>query len=99
MYIKDDIVYANTLEKDIKLIDFKIIAELYLLLTFSTGEKRVLDFKPFLEYPIYAILSDLKKFEQAHIDNGLLTWDGGNIDISPETLYANSYEYNDILVM
>ena len=99
MYIKDDIVYANTLEEDIKVTDFKIIEELYLLLTFSTGEKRVLDFKPFLEYPVYGSLSDSKKFEQISIENGVLIWDNGNIDISPETLYANSYEYSDVLMI
>jgi hypothetical protein len=98
MYIKDDIVYADNLEDNIKLIDFKIVADLYLLLTFSTGEKRVLDFKPFLKYPIYSSLSDPKEFEQAYIENGVLVWNNGDIDISPEILYESSYKYEEVLV-
>ena len=98
MYIKDNIVYSNTLEKEIKLINFKIITKFYLLLTFSTEEKRVLDFSPFLEYPVYSPLKDETFFEKAYIDNGILTWNNEQIDISPETLYVNSYVYDEALI-
>ncbi len=93
MYILDDIAYAGNSNEILKIKNIKIIAELYMLVTFSTGEKRVFDVSKLLEYPIYKKLEDYEIFKSAYVENGIIVWDNGEIDVSPETVYANSFEY------
>ncbi len=92
MYIINDIVYAdNYNNKQIKVKNIKFITDLCLLVTFSNGEKRIFDAKQLLEYPIYEKLKDNELFKKAYVENGVIVWDNGKIDIAPETVYNNSY--------
>lgn len=95
MFIMDDIAYAGKYKEDIKVCQIKIIAELSMLVTFSNGEKRVFDAKELLKYPIYKKFEDYNVFKKAYVENGIIIWDNGEIDISPETVYANSFEYEE----
>ena len=62
----------------------------YLLeLTFSTGEQRVFDAKPYLTKGVFGALQDTTKFRQAYIAFDTVCWPG-NLDISPTTLYVRS---------
>lgn len=97
MYILNDVVYANDNEVELKVKEFKIIAELYMLVTFSNGEKRVFDLKPLTKYPIYKALENYNIFKEAYIENGVLVWQNGEIDISPETIYKESYKYEEVV--
>ncbi len=58
-----------------------------LLVTFSTGEKKVFDMKPYLHYPVFRKLENSGFFTLASVDYGTVTWPG-DIDIAPETLFA-----------
>ena len=40
-------------------------------------------------------LEDYNVFKKAYVENGIIIWDNGEIDISPETVYANSFEYEE----
>lgn len=93
MYIKDDICYAGELQPDIKVIDAKPLRGHMLLVTFSTGEKRLFDATK-LEGPVFAPLADDKVFEDITLFHGVITWKDKEIDIAPETVYAESYAYD-----
>lgn len=93
MFIKNDIAYAGKFEKELKVISIKVVSELCMLVTFSTGEERIFDASELLKYPIYQKLENYEIFKNAYIENGIIVWDNGAIDISPETVYSNSFEY------
>ena len=97
MYVLNDIAYASNNEQDLKIEKFKIIADLCMLITFSNGEKRIFDATNLLKYPIYQKLKEYDVFNNAYIENGILVWNEGKIDISPETVYCNSFEYELIV--
>jgi hypothetical protein len=58
-------------------------------LTFSTGETRIFDARPYLERGVFQRLRDPALFRQAFVAYGTVCW-LGNLDIAPETLYDRS---------
>jgi hypothetical protein len=60
-----------------------------LLLTFTSGERRRFDMRPYLHYPVFRRLKNPGFFSLARVDYGTVTWPG-DIDIAPETLYERS---------
>jgi hypothetical protein len=60
-----------------------------LLLTFSTGEKKVYDMKPEIESDPADPLRNIALFMKAHTDGVSVAWTD-EIDIAPEELYENS---------
>lgn len=100
MYIVNDIAYAeNFNNKELKIIDIKVVSELCMLVTFSNGEKRIFDAKYLLQYPAYKKLEDFEVFKNAYIENGVIVWDNGAIDIGIYAVYENSFVYEQELVM
>ncbi len=93
MYIIDGIAYAGEPAKTIKVTEVKVIDTLCLMLTFSTGEKRIFDAQPLLRYPVYEPLQDAKIFNGVSIEGSTISWNNGSIDIAPETLYEKSIPY------
>ncbi len=98
MYIINGIAYAGEPMDVIKVKSVKVVSELCLLLTFSTGEKRIFDATTLLQYPVYQPLTNDELFKQAYIEGGTVVWNNGDIDIAPETLYNNSFKYDEINV-
>lgn len=45
------------------------------------------------KYPAYKRLENFEIFKSAYVENGIIVWDNGSIDIAPDTVYKNSYEY------
>ena len=97
MFIKDGIAYANVPNDEIKIINVKVVGELSLLVTFSSGEERIFDMAYLMKYPIYKKLEDYELFKTVYVENGVLVWNNGEIDIAPEEVYKESYEYERIL--
>jgi hypothetical protein len=60
-----------------------------LLLTFENGEKRVFDFKPYFNKPVFARLKNAALFKTARVVSGSVEWQG-EIDLSYDTLYLES---------
>ena len=87
MYIIDDVCYAGEKTQNIKVKEAKVLRGGMLLLTFSTEEQRLFDTTPFEP------LKDEKVLEDFNIFHGVMTWMNGDIDIAPETMYADSYPY------
>ncbi len=79
--------------EELKVKKVKVITELCLLITFSNNEQRIFDATYLLKYPVYEDLENFETFKKVQIQNGILTWKDGKIDIDTQTLYDNSYEY------
>ena len=94
MYIRDDICYAGELEDDLKVTNVKSLQGRMMLVTFSTGEKRLFDATE-LKGSAFTMLADEKIFNEPRLFHGIITWNNGEIDIAPETVYKHSYAYND----
>ncbi len=95
MYIKDGLCYAGELVPDIEVADIKILEDGMLLVLFSTGETRLFDVTTLLDKgSVFAPLAEEKNRQTAKVTHGFLSWLNGEIDIAPETLYAESYPYS-----
>ena len=92
MYIIDDVCYAGEKTQNIKIKEAKVLRGGMLLLTFSTGEQRLFD-TTLLKGSAFSPLKDEKVLEDFNIFHGVMTWRNGDIDIAPETMYADSYPY------
>ena len=55
-------------------------------LTFNDGSEATLDFRQWLEGPVFHPLKDASYFRRFFIDGGTVVWPNG-ADIAPETLY------------
>ena len=92
MYILDDICYAGELREGIKVTEVEPLRGGMLLVTFSTGEKRLFDTTT-LHGSAFAPLADEAVCAHPTLFRGVITWNNGEIDIAPETVYHNSFAY------
>lgn len=92
MYIIDDVCYAGEAVPDIKVKEAAVLRGGMLLITFSTGEQRLFD-ATLLTGSAFAPLKDEKMLADFTIFHGVMTWMNGEIDVAPETMYAESYPY------
>ena len=95
MYIMNDICYAGEMQEDIKVMDVKPLRGGMMLVTFSTGEKRLFDTTK-LQGAAFDPLKDEKVFSNPVLFHGVITWNNGELDIAPETVYRDSYAYDAI---
>jgi hypothetical protein len=93
MYIKNGICYAGELVENIKVVEAKPLPGKIILVTFSTGEKRLFD-TTLLKGSAFKPLSNDDIFNDITLFHGVITWNNGEIDIAPETVYDMSYPYN-----
>lgn len=94
MYIVNGICYAGNDAKDIKIKEALPLRGGMLLVTFTNGEKRVFD-TTLLKGAAFEPLKNEDVFKNITIFHGVITWNDGEIDIAPETVYADSYAYDD----
>ena len=97
MFEINGIVYANEFKKSLKLTDARVTDRLMMLLTFSTGEKRVFD-ATVLTGSAFEALKDESVFKNFKIVHGALTWMNEEIDCAPEYMYKHSYAYEEMYV-
>lgn len=97
MFEINGIIYANEFTDSLKVTDAKVTGHLMMLLTFSTGEKRVFD-ASILIGSAFEPLSDDSVFEDFKIVHGAVTWMNEDIDCAPEYMYSHSYAYDEMLV-
>jgi Protein of unknown function (DUF2442) len=67
------------------------IGDHILTITFTTGEVRSFDMKPYLNTGIFQELKKESIFQTARINFGTVEWQNG-ADFDPESLYAESKE-------
>ncbi len=97
MYVLNDICYAGEMKEGIKITEAKPLRGGIMLVTFSTGEKRLFDMTR-LQGPAFAPLADEKVFRNPVLFHGVITWNDGEIDIAPETVYRDSYAYDSMAI-
>ena len=69
--------------------EVKTLSDYQLELTFENGEIRIFDLKPYLNRGVFARLTDIGKFNSAHVVSGSVEW-LGEVDLSYDTLYLDS---------
>jgi hypothetical protein len=57
-----------------------------ILVRFNDGSEKTVDFRDWLEGPIFEPLKEVAYFRRFFIDGGTIAWPNG-ADIAPETLY------------
>ena len=97
MFIQNDVCCAGELRDGIKVTAAKPLRGGMMLVTFSTGEKRLFDTTR-LQGPAFAPLADETIFSNPFVFHGVITWNNGEIDIAPETVYQESYAYDSMAV-
>lgn len=98
MYIVNGIVYAGNPIKEIKVQAVKPLDDMMIIVTFTSGEKRLFDATPLLSMPAFKALENDSIFESATVEHGVVVWNDGEIDIAPEYMYKNSYSYDEIII-
>ena len=93
MYTANGYVCASQPTAQLSVEAARIVDDLCMLVTFNTGETRLLDATELLRFEAFVPLSDREIFSQFSIDHGVLTWLNGDIDIAPEGLYRRTYEF------
>ena len=61
-----------------------------LLLTFSNGEQRLFDTKPYLDKGVFKRLRDRSTFMGVRVVSGSVEWPG-EVDLSYDTLYLEGF--------
>ena len=97
MYIKNDVCYAGQWQEDLRVVEAKPLRGGMMLVTFSTGEKRLFD-TTMLQGAAFAPLADEKIFRNPVLFHGVITWNNGEIDIAPEKVYRDSYAYESMVI-
>jgi hypothetical protein len=94
MRIIDGIAYADDPVPMREVVAVRPMDDYKLWLHFSTGEEKIFDFKPKLDFPVFKPLRDKSLFDSVYIDFGTAMWKNGEIDIAPERLYQDGVPCN-----
>lgn len=87
MYIVDGIAYAGEQSPALRVTGVRPLSDFRLWVRFNNSEAKIFDFKLLLNTPAFAPLADSETFNSVYIDYGVPSWNNGDIDIAPETLY------------
>lgn len=93
MFEANGVVYASTPTDEPRVSDVRAVGNAQLVITFDTGEERLLDTTELLDMPAFSPLTDPAVADAATVDHGVLVWPGGAIDLAPRAAYDLSYEY------
>jgi len=78
-----------------RVTEVKPAIDFQLELTFSNGEKRVFDMKPYLNIGRFVQLKNEAMFASVVCTMGSIQWQNG-LDLCPDTLYEESVPVNKI---
>jgi hypothetical protein len=74
-----------------EITEAKYVADHKLYLCFEDGSKGTVDFGKFIEKgTVFAKLSNMSTFKNFEIQYGTIVWKSEDVDIAPETLYAEA---------
>ncbi len=76
-----------------RVIKVKPVIDFQLDITFSNGERKVLDMKPYLNTGRFKELKNEAMFASVVCTMGSIQWQNG-LDLCPDTLYEESAPYN-----
>lgn len=78
---------------DIK--EAKTLNDHKLLIKFMNDEEKIFDLKPYLHYPVFKPLKDIKEFNDFMVEDGTIEWKCG-ADLSQDTFYIESLPANKV---
>lgn len=81
-----------------KVIEAKANDDFTLDLTFDDGSVRRFDMKPYLDYPVFQELKDIGYFREITVKFDTVQWPDEQ-DISPDTLYLESVQIGESVVV
>ena len=94
MYELNGICYAGEKTPDLSVTCIRILDDGILLVQFSTGETRLFDVTSLLNKgSAFLPLAVEENRKTAKVTYGFVSWMDGQIDISPEAMYEDSYSY------
>ena len=93
MHEENGIVYSDNPEKMLTVLEVKHLYSGIYLLKFSNGQTRLFD-TTLLRGEVFEPLKNPEIYENPVLEYGIVTWNNGQIDCSPEYMYENSFEYN-----
>ena len=64
-------------------------ADYRLLITFTNGEIKMFDMKPYLDFNMFKPLKDIDSFNTVRPSHGTIQWEN-EADLCPDTVYLNS---------
>ena len=76
------------------IVKVKYLSDYVLSVEFDNTEKRIADFESFIKnslQPMTNQFQDKKRFKKVYIENGRLTWEDGQMDISAKSIYDNEF--------
>jgi hypothetical protein len=79
--------------EDILIQSAKVTDYMMMIVTFSSGERRLFDATELSEAS-FEPLCDTAAFNDFKVEHGALTWAGGSIVCTPEHIYEHSYPYD-----
>lgn len=82
MYIINDICYAGNDTKEIRVKEALPLRGGMMLVTFTTGEKRLFDSTLLLRKAFEPVKNE-DDFKNVNVFHGVMTWNDGDIDIAP----------------
>lgn len=99
MHEEKGIVYSDNLEKMLTVLEIKHLYSGVYLIRFSNEQIRLFD-SSILKGEVFEPLKNPKIYENPSLEYGIVTWNNGQIDCSPDFMFENSFEYNtkDIVV-
>ena len=83
----DDLITGKPLSP--RVVHVQPYEDYKLILTFTNGERRVLDASSLLDIPIFSALKNKSFFDSVYIAYGTVQWPQ-DIDYCPDTLYMKS---------
>lgn len=83
----------------LEVLDVDVCDFYQMVVTFDNHEQRIFDGAELFEMPAFQPLKDYKLFKTARVENGVVVWLDGELDISPAYLYKRSepYETDDVV--
>ncbi len=99
MRIVDGIAYAEESNEILEVERVKALDDLMMIVLFNNGEERLFDATSLLGMPVFEVLKDEKIFKNCVVQDGIITWLDGELDIAPETIYKSSFKYERLQVI
>ena len=90
MIVRDGKCYAESPLPVLKITGFETCGPHLMKVVFNNGATRLFDGHALLKGEAFAPLADADAFADCKLDYETLTWFGGNLDVAPEFVYANS---------
>ena len=89
MIVKNGICYPDVPVRQVKITAAENVGDRIVRVKFDDGETRLFDGRC-LEGDVFLPIADAETFAEWKLDYETLTWNDGDIDISPEFVLAHS---------